>query len=100
MAVRTRQLYCETCAQLRPFDRPAPNHVLHLLLSCITFGLWLIVWFAAAIANSPEEYYCRTCGGQPSSLRTQGKLHQRIMLPLALLLWGLLASFVAMTFLS
>lgn len=94
MAVRTRQRYCETCAQLRPFDKPAPNHVLHLLLSCITFGLWLIIWLPATIANSlVGKSYCRTCGGQPSSLRMHGKPPQRILLPLALLLWGLLAAF-------
>jgi hypothetical protein len=73
MALRTRQLFCETCQQPRPFDKPGPNHVLHLLLSCITFGLWLIMWFFAAIADSPKEYHCRTCGWQPSLLRPYGR---------------------------
>jgi hypothetical protein len=25
------------------------NHILHLLLSCVTFGLWLIVWLLAGL---------------------------------------------------
>ena len=28
-----------------------PNHILHLLLSLVTFGLWLIVWFFIAISS-------------------------------------------------
>lgn len=27
------------------------NHILHLLLSLITGGLWLIIWFAVAYGN-------------------------------------------------
>lgn len=26
-----------------------PNHVLHLILSIVTFGLWLIVWLIVAL---------------------------------------------------
>jgi len=69
MAVRTRQLYCDTCHERRPFDKPAPNHVLHLLLSCLTLGLWLVIWILVGIADSPREYHCRVCGGEPSSLK-------------------------------
>ena len=93
MAVRTRQLLCETCQQPRPFDKPASNHILHLLLSCLTFGLWLIIWFLAAIANSRREYHCRTCGWQPSSLRAYGK-RNRSSAPTAIVLLGLGALFI------
>ena len=31
-----------------------PNHILHLLLSVVTFGFWIIVWFFIAI-NSGEK---------------------------------------------
>ena len=26
-----------------------PNHILHLLLSIVTFGFWLVVWFFVAL---------------------------------------------------
>lgn len=31
------------------------NHLLHLLLSIITMGLWLIVWVIVSISNSSER---------------------------------------------
>ncbi|MEJ2610244.1 MAG: zinc-ribbon domain-containing protein [Candidatus Thiodiazotropha sp.] len=31
------------------------SHVLHLLLSIITAGLWLIIWFIVALSNSKEN---------------------------------------------
>ena len=36
---------------------PKINHILHLVLSLLTGGLWLIVWVAAAMTTqSPTEY--------------------------------------------
>lgn len=29
-----------------------PNHVLHLLLTLVTFGLWLVVWIIAGVVAS------------------------------------------------
>ena len=28
-----------------------PNHILHLLLSIITFGLWLIIWILITVSG-------------------------------------------------
>jgi hypothetical protein len=30
----------------------SPNHVLHLLLSLVTCGLWLVVWLLVAVTSS------------------------------------------------
>lgn len=32
-----------------------PNHVLHLILSIITLGLWLIVWLILSIASGEKR---------------------------------------------
>jgi hypothetical protein len=32
-----------------------PNHVLHLLLTVFTVGLWAIVWLIVALANSQHH---------------------------------------------
>lgn len=69
MATRTKQLNCDFCQQPRPFDKPGPNHVLHLLMFLITFGLWAPLWILVVLADSPKEYHCRSCGGNPVSLR-------------------------------
>ena len=32
------------------------NHVLHFILSLLTFGIWLIVWLFIALGNKPKRY--------------------------------------------
>jgi len=31
------------------------SHLLHLILSLVTFGFWIIVWFIVALSNSLEN---------------------------------------------
>jgi len=37
-----------------------PNHILHLLLTLVTFGVWLVVWIALTVM--PKSYRCPQCG--------------------------------------
>lgn len=41
-------------------ERQTPNHILHLLLSIVTAGLWLIVW--ALMILSVGRFKCPHCG--------------------------------------
>lgn len=34
-----------------------PNHILHLLLSVFTLGLWLIIWFFTAASSRAERRF-------------------------------------------
>jgi len=36
-------------------QRKSTSHILHLILSLITFGLWLPVWALVAISNGLEN---------------------------------------------
>jgi hypothetical protein len=36
--------------------------VLHLLLTLITFGLWLPVWVLLAVFGAFKPYRCTVCG--------------------------------------
>jgi hypothetical protein len=58
------------------YEQPRVNHVLHLLLTLVTFGLWLIVWIIVAIyasAAAPVRkitaVYDATNQGHPDVLR-------------------------------
>ena len=33
-----------------------PNHTLHLILSIVTFGFWLIVWLIVAVVQKEMKY--------------------------------------------
>ena len=40
-------------------ERDTPNHVLHLLLSLLSMGLWLPIWLLVACS---QDWRCGTCG--------------------------------------
>jgi hypothetical protein len=40
---------CADCGQRRVVFRKGTSHVLHLLLTILTGGLWLIVWIGVAV---------------------------------------------------
>lgn len=38
------------------------NHVLHLLLSLVTCGIWVFMWIFLTMKNSANPYRCPHCG--------------------------------------
>lgn len=64
--------YCEKCEKNVVVTRPGTNHILHLLLSLLTGGIWIIVWIICAIKIG--DWQCRECGesakGNPLRLST------------------------------
>lgn len=63
MATKTASVYCKHCGTQRLGQAPSPNHILHLLLSVFTAGLWIPVWLIIA-ATSSSGYHCTHCGGK------------------------------------
>ena len=62
--------YCETCAAQRVFNKPTVNHILHLILSLVTAGLWLIVWALLGISSALSAETCATCGSSALTRET------------------------------
>lgn len=60
MAEQYKSGFCKTCNEPRKVSRPKINHVLHLLLSLVTFGLWAIIWIGISIRVG--GWRCDTCG--------------------------------------
>lgn len=52
---------CAACQRPTPHLRPSTSHVLHLLLSLITVGVWLPVWLLVAQSNR-RQGQCEVCG--------------------------------------
>lgn len=53
---------CPDCGEKRPFEKERINHVLHLLLTLVTAGLWLVVWVVLGLLSMLRPYRCRACG--------------------------------------
>lgn len=55
--------YCPSCQKNVMAVGSSPNHLLHLVLSFITAGLWLVVWLLLAIGTM-GNYRCSQCGSK------------------------------------
>lgn len=65
MADERRGGYCNNCKADRVVFRPGTSHILHLLLTLVTMGLWLIVWFGSAVKFG--GWRCSVCGSKKIS---------------------------------
>lgn len=62
--------YCESCKRNVLFTRDVQydttNHILHLLLSIFTGGLWIPIWIlcglSSAFSNQNGKWMCTQCG--------------------------------------
>lgn len=62
MATKQVSGYCNVCQRQSLFQKEGINHVLHLILSIVTLGFWVLVWIALAINSSTKQPRCTTCG--------------------------------------
>lgn len=63
MGIAKSRRYCYEEDRMVLAERPTPNHILHLLLSVVTAGLWIIVWIILTIGADFNSYKCPSCGG-------------------------------------
>lgn len=52
--------FCKVCGETRKVSRGRANHLLHLILTILTGGLWLFVWIGIAVKFG--GWRCETCG--------------------------------------
>lgn len=53
--------HCKTCGKSTLHLQKTTSHVLHLLLSVLTAGLWIVIWVLVSISNSTQGQ-CTECG--------------------------------------
>lgn len=68
----TKQLmqHCNHCGRPTLHIQQTPNHLLHLVLTILTAGIWLIVW----IFTKPTRPTCTVCGNTKSFFNADTKL--------------------------
>lgn len=60
MSEKRRSGYCRECDKQVVAFKPGTNHILHLILSLITGGLWLPVWLILVLTRG--GWRCEQCG--------------------------------------
>jgi hypothetical protein len=53
--------YCKECKKMVKVESKGSSHILHLLLSIITCGLWIPLWFLCAMSR---DWRCAECGSR------------------------------------
>lgn len=61
MSFKIDQRECRVCQRKVLGLRRRPNHVLHLLLSLGTGGLWLLGWMVITLNSEDEPWRCTSC---------------------------------------
>jgi hypothetical protein len=51
--------YCPNCKKGVVVKRPGPNHIVHLLLSLLTGGMWVVIWLLCCLF--PGKWKCAEC---------------------------------------
>ena len=65
--------YCATCQRQTLHTKDRINHILHLILSLLTVGLWAIfVWIPLGGKNSATRSRCTVCGSKPGLASIKG----------------------------
>lgn len=62
MGIVKARKYCPEQDKMVLAEKQTPNHILHVILSVITAGLWLVVWLIIGIMSASGSYYCPECG--------------------------------------
>lgn len=58
--LKTDFAYCQPCGTTVPVKVRRTNHILHAVLSLVTFGVWLPVWIIAAV-NAADPFKKPKC---------------------------------------
>ena len=67
MADYQKMLHCRRCRRHTVHLGERPNGVLHLLLTIVTAGIWLLVWIGLTVFQGKAR--CTECGTKPGLFR-------------------------------
>ena len=54
--------YCPRCGHDQLFEKNHIHHGVHLFLTVITFGLWLVSWASITFYHKLRPWRCQQCG--------------------------------------
>ena len=60
MGIENSQKFCDRCNDYVLATKKSTNHILHLLLSILTCGIWILVWIA--VSMKVGGWRCSRCG--------------------------------------
>lgn len=71
-----KRMYCGECESFVRADSPSSSHVLHLLLSLISCGIWIPIWM---LASSASDFRCSQCGSRARPAKNMAMHYLKIL---------------------
>ncbi|HKC62192.1 MAG TPA: hypothetical protein VKB86_01080 [Pyrinomonadaceae bacterium] len=62
MPFKEKSAFCSACNRQVLARKRTPSHVLHLLLTIFTFGLWWVIWLILGVKKAADGWLCTQCG--------------------------------------
>ncbi len=59
MSTHQTMMRCKACGKQTVHIQERANHVLHLLLTLLSLGVWIPIWFLCSLSGPPR---CTSCG--------------------------------------
>lgn len=81
----SKRMYCPTCGDYRRADSPGASHVLHLLLSLLSCGLWVPIWFMIGLTSN---YCCAACGSRARPAESMTLYYIKVLLLAGVIVFG------------
>lgn len=73
MSATQAMMPCKHCGRPTLHLVEKPNHILHLILSIVTLGAWLIVWLGVGLHTRDQDEICTICGNHPQDTATTSR---------------------------
>jgi len=64
MNIEYKRKWCPECNSYVRSEHQRQNNVFHLLMTIITGGLWIFVWFACTFSTTFAAWQCPQCGSK------------------------------------
>ena len=69
--------YCPRCGHDQLFEKNHIHHGVHLFLTVITLGLWLVSWVSIAFYHKLRPWRCQQCGWYKPLPRPRARERER-----------------------
>jgi hypothetical protein len=80
--------YCSQCRHEYLFIKARHHHLLHLIATICTLGLWLIPWAAICVGQMMRPWRCEHCGWHKPVFRNPDAIKRdTIRVPRATIRW-------------
>jgi hypothetical protein len=74
MSSKQELKFCTNCNEILPANKRVPNHPLHIVLSILTVGFWIIIWLLMIFDGMTRRFRCVKCGNATADFKKKSSI--------------------------